>query len=99
MNIVDLVQRFREAQTTPEYQFEKIMVDLTEQICEIMQTRGISKDDLACKLGKSRAWVTSMLRGDRRLTLKTITDIFWAFGYKTTIKVEVRYDEEQDVSD
>lgn len=99
MSIVDLVQRFREAQTTPEYQFEKIMVDLTEQICEIMETRGISRDDLARKLGKSRAWVTRILRGDHRLTLKTITDIFWAFGYKVIIKVEVRCDAEPDVSD
>jgi len=99
MNIVDLVQRFREAEKTPDYQFERVMVDLTEQICEIMETRGINRDDLARKLGKPRAWVTKMLRGNAGLTLKTITDIFWAFGYTVTVKVEVRSDAEPCIPD
>jgi len=90
MSTEDLLRMFEEAENTAEYQFEKAVVDLTEQICEIMEAQGISRADLARRLGKSRPWVTKVLRGDRNLTLKTITDILWELGYRARIEAEPR---------
>jgi transcriptional regulator with XRE-family HTH domain len=81
VSINDLLSAFKEAENTADYQLETVVIDLTEQICEIMEAKGISRADLARKLGKSRAWVTKVLRGDQNLTLKTVVDIFWELGY------------------
>lgn len=96
MSVNELLRAFREAENTPEYQFEKAVVDLTEQLCEIMEAKGISRADLARQLGKSRAWVTKVLRGDQNLTLKTITDIFWELGYAARVEAEPRWGRSAD---
>jgi transcriptional regulator with XRE-family HTH domain len=82
VSINDLLHAFKEAENTADYQLESVVIDLTEQICEIMEAKGISRADLARKLDKSRAWVTKVLRGDQNLTLKTVVDVFWELGYR-----------------
>ena len=91
MSVKDLFRAFEEAENTAEYQFEKAVVDLTEQLCEIMEAKGITRADLARQLGKSRAWVTKVLRGDHNVTLKTITDIFWQLGYNARIEADLNW--------
>ena len=91
MSVKDLFRAFEEAEITAEYQFEKAVVDLTEQLCEIMEAKGVSRADLARQLGRSRAWVTKVLRGDRNVTLKTITDIFWKLGYNARIQADLNW--------
>ena len=88
MSINELMKLLEEAEKTPEYQFEKTVVDITERICEIMQDKGKSRADLARELGKSRAWVTKMLSGDQNMTIKTVIEILWSLGYKFEIKAE-----------
>ena len=91
MSVNELLNMFEEAENTADYQFESAVVDLTEAICEIMEAKGISRADLARQLGKSRAWVTKVLRGDRNLTLKTIVEILWELGYKASVRTELRW--------
>ena len=90
MSVDELLNMFEEAEETDDYQLESALVDLTEKICEIMEAKGISRADLARRLGKSRAWVTKVLRGDGNLTLKTVIDILWELGYKASIAIEAR---------
>ena len=92
MSVDELQDLLKNTESTSEYQFESTIVNLTEQICEIMETEGISRADLARRLGKSRAWVTKVLHGDRNLTLKTITEVLWELGYKSSIQTEPRLD-------
>lgn len=92
MSVNELAHLFEESQNSAEYQLERAIVDFTEGICEIMENKGISRADLARRLGKSRAWVTKLLRGDRNLTLKTIVDVFWALDHTTTIKAQPRWE-------
>lgn len=88
MSVNELARLFEESQKSSEYQLERAIVDFTEDVCQIMEDKGISRADLARRLGKSRAWVTKLLRGDRNLTLKTIVDVLWELGYKGTVAVE-----------
>ena len=92
MSVNELAHLFEESHNSAEYQLERVIVDLTEDICQIMEDKGISRADLARQLGRSRAWVTKLLRGDRNLTLKTIVDILWELGYKPNVAVEPGYD-------
>ena len=84
-NTDKLMQMFSEVENTPGFQLHKIIIDLTEQICEIMEEKGINKPDLARILGKPEYWVTKMLEGDPGITLRTIVNTFWELGYKIEV--------------
>ena len=88
MSVNELSKMFEEAENTSDYQLQSTVVDLTEDICEIMEAKSITRADLARRLGKSRAWVTKLLRGDRNLTLRTIVEVLWELGYKVSVSAE-----------
>ena len=50
-----------------------------------MQAGGITKAELAKRLGRSRAFVTQALRRDHNLTFKTAADLAWACGLALNI--------------
>lgn len=54
-----------------EYAEESFVIDCMERICEWMDDHGISRAELASRLGTSRANVTQMLRG-RNVSLRTL---------------------------
>lgn len=62
----------RQAQASPTYGLEGLLLAVNEQICEAMERKSISRADLADKLGVSRPWVTKLLSGNRNLTLKSL---------------------------
>lgn len=79
------MQSFVEKLTsTPEglalFQQEGFILEVTELICALMRKQGVSKSDLAARLGKSRAYVTQMLAGRANMTLRTISDVLTALG-------------------
>lgn len=79
------MQSFVEKLTaTPEglalFQQEGFILEVTELICGLMSKQGVSKSDLAARLGKSRAYVTQLLAGRSNMTLRTISDVLTALG-------------------
>ena len=61
-------------------QQEELIVQVTELISVAMERQGLTKADLAARLGKSRPFVTQVLSGDANMTLKTAADLFTALG-------------------
>lgn len=45
---------------------------MTESLVAAMEARGISKSELADRLGTSRAYITKLLNGDVYFTLETL---------------------------
>jgi transcriptional regulator with XRE-family HTH domain len=70
---------------TPEYQCEEILLDITEQICEIMEKKRISRAELARRLGKKRPYITSLLNGKRNTTIETLVRIAHALDEKLEV--------------
>ncbi len=70
--------------STPEglalYQQEGLILEVTELICGLMNEQGVSRADLAGRLGKSRAHVTQLLDGRANMTLRTVSDVLTALG-------------------
>ena len=64
------------------FEQETLILDVTEAIWAEMDHQGISKADLAARLGKSRAFVTQVLNGSRNMTLRTLSDIAFALGVR-----------------
>ena len=55
-------------------------MEITETICELMDQQGISRVELAARIGTSARYVTKLLSGSTNMTLKTISDVFFALG-------------------
>ena len=68
------------------YEQERLLVEATELLTEIMDKRGISRAQLAHKLGKSKAFITQVLRGNHNMTLRTLADLFAAIEYRLVMQ-------------
>lgn len=67
---------------------ERLILDATEHIYRLLEEQGLTKADLAQKLGKTPSHVTKVLYGDRNMTLRTLADFLFALGYTARITVE-----------
>lgn len=69
---------------TPEgmrlYQQERAILEVTEVICELMDKQGVSRSDLAKRLGRTKGYITQLLDGRANMTVRTISDVFTALG-------------------
>jgi transcriptional regulator with XRE-family HTH domain len=68
-----------------EFAKEELAFEATEKISELMEITGVSKSELARRVGKSKAYITQVLSGSRNLTLHTLAGLVYALGYKITI--------------
>jgi transcriptional regulator with XRE-family HTH domain len=63
---------FDEVGKRVEFWEENAIVGFTEDICVAMERAGVSRAELARRLGTSQAYVTKVLRGDANFTIKTM---------------------------
>lgn len=85
--------RSAEALTAPpearrDYEQERLVRSATERISEAMEEAGISRADLARMMGTSRANVTTLLSGERNMTLRTLADLAAVLGQRVEITLE-----------
>lgn len=66
---------------------ERLVFNTTEDILLAMQDTGITKRELAKKLGKSASHVSQLLDGTRNMTLKTLSDISYALGAEAKVVI------------
>jgi transcriptional regulator with XRE-family HTH domain len=59
---------------------EQVILDVTELICRVMDEDGVSRSQLAKRLGKSKGYVSQLLDGEHNMTIRTISDVFCALG-------------------
>jgi len=65
---------------------EAAILDVTEKICELMQAKGVSREELAKKLGTTTSSLTKTLDGRQNMTIRYASDILWHLGYKFRIE-------------
>jgi transcriptional regulator with XRE-family HTH domain len=77
------------ASSSPEqmrrFQSARLEMEITELICELLEKQQVTRAELAKRLGTSQPYITKILRGNTNLTLKTISDIFFALGRSVRI--------------
>lgn len=66
---------------------EELILEVTEALSEAMIRQGISKTELARRLGKTKGFVSQILAGGRNLTLRTIADVADALGCQVRVQV------------
>ena len=59
---------------------EDAILDTTELICGLMKERGISRSELAARMGTTKGNVTQILDGSRNMTIRTVSDVMTHLG-------------------
>lgn len=79
MTLIDVLTQ------TPEdkrlFAQEEAILDFTELVCEIMNRDGVSRSELASRLGKSKGYVSQLLAGESNMTIRTMSDLMHALGF------------------
>lgn len=82
-----LDKQVRKYQHKPEYELGALLLDLNVDVIGGMERLGLSRTDLAERLGTSRAYVTKLLDGQENMTLKTLVRVANALE----MKVDARF--------
>ena len=67
---------------------EELIYNVTEDLLVIMEDLGISKKELAKRLGKSKSYVTQILSGSRNMTLRSLSDLCTELGTKAKVSFD-----------
>lgn len=70
-----------------EYAFYDYCDEVSDAIYEHMEKNNITKTELAKRLGKSKAFVTKMLRGEQNMTFKSFISILFALDAKPVTNI------------
>ncbi len=65
---------------TREFYEEREILVAQERIAEAIEAKGLSRADVARRLGCSRAHVTQILRTGKNLTVRTLGGYLWAIN-------------------
>jgi addiction module HigA family antidote len=83
--IDDLQKRMNDCSKTAGYELDKLLVSITEIIADAMEAEHVTKDELAEKLNKPRAWVTCLMQGKNNTKLSDIVYALHALGYRLNV--------------
>jgi transcriptional regulator with XRE-family HTH domain len=76
-----------EAEGTFEYKLESLELEVIEKILEIMEAKGISRSELAHRLGVSKAAVSKLFNNGSNMTLKRLLTISEALDHDLTVNL------------
>jgi plasmid maintenance system antidote protein VapI len=72
----------------PRGERNRLIVEVTDLIRQEMGDRGVSRAQLAARLGVSRAHVTKLLDGETNMTLGTVADVLRALDARLLVEAE-----------
>lgn len=78
---------FEEAEKHTDYAVAGLVHDFTEGLAWRMDEQGISRAELARRLGTSPAYITKILRGNINFTLETLVRLAVAVGAEVRISM------------
>jgi len=78
-------QLFKAAEQRPEYWEEGALLDFTEALYAAMEDQGVTRTELARRLGTSQAYITRVLSGNANFTLRTMSKLAFALGMQLDV--------------
>jgi transcriptional regulator with XRE-family HTH domain len=79
--------QLRAAELTDAYQIDRLKVEISERIYHAMNQQDVTNAELARRLGKSRAYVTKLLRGTTNFTLESLVRIGRALACEVELEL------------
>lgn len=89
-NIDSFESLFAKAEQTPEFWLEGAILEFTDEVLRELEHRGISRSELATRIGASRPQITRLLSGRNNFTLKTMVAVSCALG--CTLRLHLQRD-------
>ena len=86
MNIETLREKINAARGTFDYRLEKILLQLGEDLCLLMEHQQLNRTQLAERMGVSPAYITKILDGNPNLTIKSLLKLSDALGRELTVQ-------------
>ena len=87
-----------EAKGRDTYWVAALILDFTEGLHNIMEANGVSRSDLARRLGVSPAYITKALRGNVNFTVDSMVRLVRAAGGEVSIHIEPKGKRERNGS-
>lgn len=81
---------FRDAEKNDAYQTELAILRFTEDMVRAMEDKGVTRAELARRIGTSAAYVTKILRGSTNFTLATMVRVAQALNMQVDVRLEPR---------
>ena len=78
---------FDQAKRRDTYWVTSLILDFTEGLHKIMEVNGVSRSELARRLGVSPAYITKVLRGNVNFTLDSMVRLVRAAGGEVSLQV------------
>jgi plasmid maintenance system antidote protein VapI len=78
---------FDQAKTRNTYWVGSLILDFTDGLHKIMEESGVSRSELARRLGVSPAYITKVLRGNVNFTLDSMVRLVRAAGGEVSLQV------------
>lgn len=82
-----LDERLRDPENARLFAEENFVVEVTERLCEVMEKLKVSRAELACRLGTTRANITQML-GGRNVSIRTVAAVAHVLKCKPLFELE-----------
>lgn len=82
--------------STPSFEAERLILAATEMILELMENEGLTRVELAKKVGKSKGHISQLLNGKRNMTLKTLAEISFALNTRVNVAAEGLRDSQEE---
>jgi transcriptional regulator with XRE-family HTH domain len=70
------------------YEEERLLLDVQEAIANAIQESGLSRSEIAERIGRNRSFVTQALSSGRNLTLASIAGLLWAAGFRISSRLQ-----------
>lgn len=68
---------------------EMLIAEITESLWGVLEHTGVSKSELAARLGTSKGHVSQVLSGSRNMTLRTLSDLCFALKAKPRVSIDL----------
>ncbi len=69
-------------------QQERLILEVTGRICQLMGDKEINRKELADLLGTTKGYITQLLDGRANMTLRKIADVFTALGEAASVTTQ-----------
>src|SRR5260370_7420832 len=66
---------------------EELIVEVTEALARALRASGLTKSELAARLGRTKGFVSQVMGGGRNLTLRTLADMAAAIGCRVRVNL------------
>lgn len=64
------------------YERESLAFEASELVCRLMEESGVSRAELAHRIGASKSLITQLLTGSRNMTMHTLADLAFSLDHK-----------------